>query len=453
MLNRISSWRQDSLLEKVLRSSAHLFSNNTISLGLSVLQSVLAARLLGPSGFGLIGIVMSYASTVNGLLSFRMSELVVKYGGEYLEKKEFDKAAALMKFAMLGEGIVSLLAFFVVVATAGLASIYIAKTPGAAWMFIVYAIGLLANFNTETSTGILQITDKIKLQGVLTLIQSVVAALIIVSAFFLHGSIAYILGAYLTGKIILGLGFFVIAQVQLRRALGNHWMSLRAKRSNPQTTGDRFVPRSDIREWFKFAFSSNLSATIILIFRESEILWVGYFLSSEAAGYYKAAYAIVMLLAVPIHPLVLTTYPELNRLIVQKAWPRLRDFLRKITLFSLAYNVIVAVVFIFFGKWILWIYGEQYTQAYPALMALLAGMVFNFTFFWNRPILLSLGLPTFPLMTALVAGLLKTGLSFPLVPRYGYMMAAMLLSFYYILSVGLNVWRARNEIRRREAMV
>ena len=49
------------------------------------------------------------------------------------------------------------------------------------------------------------------------------------------------------------------------------------------------------------------------------------------------------------------------------------------------------------------------------------------------------------------AGLLKVGLSFLLVPRYGFVMEAALLSFYYILSVGLNVWRGRLELRKQAA--
>ena len=74
--------KEDALLGKVIRNSAHLFTSNSLSLVLSMVQGILAARLLGPAGFGLVGIVMGYASTVNGLLSFRMSELVVRYGGE-----------------------------------------------------------------------------------------------------------------------------------------------------------------------------------------------------------------------------------------------------------------------------------------------------------------------------------------------------------------------------------
>ena len=128
----------------------------------------------------------------------------------------------------------------------------------------------------------------------------------------------------------------------------------------------------NFRELLKFAFSSNLSATIILVFRESEILWVGYFLTSEAAGFYKAAYTIVGLLSVSANPLILSTYPEINKLVVQKAWPRLKDFLKKITTFSAVYNLVLAAGFVIFGKWLLSISGDQYVAAYPVLLVLLA---------------------------------------------------------------------------------
>ena len=432
---------EDALLGKVVRNSAHLFSSNSLSLVLSMVQGILAARLLGPAGYGLVGIVMGYASTINGLLSFRMSELVVRYGGEYLERGERDKAAALVKAASLTEGAVSVIAFLVVVLSAGLATRYFAKTPGTESLFIVYALGLLANFNIETSTGILQVTDKIRLQGVINLFQTITTAAIITAAFFLQGNLQIVLGAYLLGKMILGLGMFITAQVHLRRAIQRSWW----------TASIRSLPA--FKDMAKFSISSNLSATAILVFRESEILWVGFFLSSEAAGYYKAAYSIILLLALPVHPLILTVHPELNRLIVQKAWPRLRDFLRKVTTLSFVYNFVLGLGLVLFGRWILWIYGEQYTVAYPALMALLVGMVFNFTLFWNRPLLLSFSLPTFPLIAIVTAGLLKVGLAFLLVPRYGYVMEAALLSLYYIVSVGLMVWRGLDEIRRQETGV
>ena len=225
----INTLREDPLLGKVVRNSAHLLSSNSLSLTLSMVQGILAARLLGPAGYGLVAIVMSYASTVNGLLSFRMSELVVRYGGEYLEHNERDRAAALVKAASLTEGLVSVFAFFIVVLSAGLATRYFAKTPGTEMLFIVYALGLLANFNIETSTGILQVTDKIRLQGIINLFQTITTAAIITAAYLTQGSLQIVLGAYLLGKVILGLGMFVTAQVHLRRVLQRNWFTASVK--------------------------------------------------------------------------------------------------------------------------------------------------------------------------------------------------------------------------------
>jgi O-antigen/teichoic acid export membrane protein len=439
-MSLLSKFKNDALFAKVLRSGGSLFGNNSLALGLSVLQGVMAARLLGPAGFGLIGVVTAFASTVNSLFSFRMSELVVRYGGEYLQRGEKDKAAAVVKAAGLTEALVSLFAFCVVALTATLAQTYLAKTQDTAWMFTVFALGLLANFNTETSTGVLQITDRIKLQGTINLAQAVVTTLVIAGAFFFNGGITIVLAAYLIGKSVIGLGLFVAAQIQLRKELGAGWQ--RAP----------FSTLTSARELIRFAFSSNISATIIKIFRESELIWVGFFLDTAAVGYYRVAYTIVHFLAVPADPLIAATFPEINRLVVEKTWKPLKSFLRKITAFSFAYNLALGAGLILFGRWLIAIYsGEQYLAAYPALIALTVGLVFNYILFWNRPLLLSLGLPEFPIYATLVVGSLKLALSFALVPRYGIAAAGALLSFYYIGSVGAMAVRGVREIWRWEA--
>ena len=448
-MNLAGRIREDELLGRVVRNSAHLFSSNAAGLVLGVLQGVLAARMLQPAGYGLVGIVMSYASTMNGLLSFRMGELVVRYGGEYLERGEGRKTAALIKASALAELTVSLLAFTFVAVTAGPAARYFAKTPGIEWMFVLYGTGLLCNFNAETATGVLQITNKIKTRGRINFIQAIFSAAIIGGIFVWkerYGieagtALLLVLAAYLLGKAILGLGLFAAAWSELDRLLGRGW-----QRADVST-----LPSA--RELFRFALSSNLSATAILVFRESELLWVGLFLNTEAAGLYKVAYTIAGLLSVPADPLILSVYPEANRLVVQKAWQRLRDFLRNVTTLAFLYNTVIALGFLVFGRWALAVFGEQYTVAFPAMMALLVGLVFNYTLFWNRPLLLAFGLQTFALGAIVVAGLIKLVLAIPLVPRYGYMAEGILLSAYYVISVGLIVWRGVRELERRMAPV
>jgi O-antigen/teichoic acid export membrane protein len=435
----LSKFQKDPLFVKIIRSSGSLFSANTLALGLSVVQGIMATRLLGPAGFGLIGVVMAFASTVNSIFSFRMGELVVRYGGEYINKGEKEKAASLIKSASLIEGAVSLLAFCVAILTANLAQTYLAKTQNTAWMFAFFAFNLLANFNAETSTGILQITDRIKWQGTVNLIQAVVVTLVIAGAFFFGGGLTLVLIAYLVGKSILGFGLFTLAQNQLKEKLGSGWMYA------------PFSALTEKREIIRFAFSSNISATIIKLFRESELIWVGFFLDTAAVGYYRVAYTIAHFLAIPADPLIATTFPEINRLAVEKAWNKLKSFLKKITALSFAYNIAIGIVFILFGQWIIRIYsGADYLDAYPALIALTVGLVFNYILFWNRPLLLALGLPEFPVYVTLVAGIVKLALSFWLVPVYGVAAAGGLLSFYYIASVGVMVVRGIVEIRKKE---
>jgi O-antigen/teichoic acid export membrane protein len=123
--------------------------------------------------------------------------------------------------------------------------------------------------------------------------------------------------------------------------------------------------------------------------------------------------------------------------------------LRRVT--SLAFIVILAagLAFLLLGRLVLTLFGggENFALAYPALLALFVGFGFNYTLFWNRPLLLSFGLPEFPIWATLIVGLVKVGLAFWLVPRYGILAAGALLSFYYIASVGIMALRGLKEIR------
>ncbi len=444
-MKRVTSLFQDELLGRVVRNSAHLFSSNAAGLVLSVLQGVLAARMLGAAGYGLIAVVMSYTSTINGLLSFRMGELVVRYGGEFLERNETARAAALLKLSAAAEATVSVLAFCVVAASAGLATRFVTKTPHTEWMFGIYAAGLLFSFNAETATGVLQITNQIRVRGTINFIQAFCSTAIVAATYiWLRGHtvptttvLFAVLGAYLAGKAILGVGLFVAAWRAADRALGPGWRG--AKRSE--------LP--SFRKLLGFAVTSNLSASAILVFRESEVLWVGLLLNNEAAGLYKVAYTIVGLMSVPADPLILSVYPEANRLVVQQAWGRLRSFLKAITGVALFYNAVLAIIFILLGHWLLSVFGPEFVAAYPAMLVLLAGFVFNYSLFWNRPLLLTLGLQRFALGAIVLAGILKLALAVPLVPVFGYAMEAALLTAYYLLSVGLIAGRGLQEVNRR----
>jgi hypothetical protein len=58
-------------------------------------------------------------------------------------------------------------------------------------------------------------------------------------------------------------------------------------------------------------------------------------------------------------------------------------------------------------------------------------------------------MPAYPLNASAAAGFVKTVLAFLLVPTYGYLMEAALLSAYFLVSVGVIVRKGWGEIHDR----
>jgi O-antigen/teichoic acid export membrane protein len=440
-LQRIwTEWKKDTLIQRIIRNSGYLFSSTAISTAISTVQSILAARLLGAYGLGIVGAVTRFSSSINRLFSFRMGELVVKYVGQFLEQKEEKRAAAVLRAAAFTETATSIFTFFIMLALAPLAATYIAKDPATVSLFVFFGLSMLANLTTQTSTALLQVGDKFDLLAVVNLIQTIVTASIIAYAFFTEGTIWHVVIGYFAGKIVNGFLLFILSLIHARRLLGAGWWRVSWEKS------------IGTREFWRFALSSNFSATVNLVARDSEELWVSYFLSPLEAGYYKTALSVINLVMLPIDPFISTTYPEISGQAGKRAWSQLRGLLKKVTTISGAWTASVSLFLVVFGWWLIpFMYEAEFAPSTPCALVLLIGFAFANIFYWNRPLLLSLGLPTYPLKTSALAGAGKVILSFILVPAWGYLAQAGLMSAYFLVTVGLNVQRGFKEIAWQEA--
>ena len=430
---------KDPLFGRVLKNSGYLFSSNTLSLIISMVQSIFAARLLGLGAFGQIGIVTAFVSNINRLFSFRMREFVIRYLGKELTEEDLHKAGAVVKVSLITEGITSLLAFGFLLLVAPLGAKYIAKDMNTLPMIQVFGVSILANLVTETSLGVIQITNHFRTQAIINLGQSILTAIVIFIAFLFNGNIYTVLWAYLLGKIILGVGPIILAARYLKVHLLPGWWK----------TPISVLP--SVKEMARFAFSTNLSGTVKLVVSDSEPLWVGFFLNDKAVGLYKLGLAIVNTLMTPITPLLATTYPEITRSVVSKKWQQLRQLLRRVTMVSGAWTLLVSGVMLIFGKWLIGlIYGMEFVPAYTATMILLIGFGVSNIFFWNRSLFLAFGKANIPLYVLSATALLKIGLSFWIVPMFGIIGQASLLSGNFVISVGILVIAGLVLIRKWE---
>jgi O-antigen/teichoic acid export membrane protein len=320
--------------------------------------------------------------------------------------------------------------------TAPLAALYFAKDASLAPFFIFYALIIPAGFVYETSSALLQISGHFRSQAALNLAQSIITAAMIVYAFFSQAGLGMVLTAYLAGKVILGFGYASLALWRAYQLFGPGWWRVSFQHLPPA------------REFWTFAFSSNFSGSVNLLVRDSDILWINSLAGLEQGGYYKLAMAIIGYMLIPVDPFIKTSFPEITRAVAEKAWGRLKNLLRRLTLLSGAITASFGLALLILGGPFIftYIYEPKFLPALiPALILFIGYGVAN-TFFWNRPLILALGKPTYPLLVTASLGLGKIALSFYLVPRYGMNAQAALMSAYFVFSIGIIVWRGLREI-------
>ena len=84
------------------------------------------------------------------------------------------------------------------------------------------------------------------------------------------------------------------------------------------------------------------------------------------------------------------------------------------------------------------------------MLILIAGYGFASIFQWNRSLFLSLGKAGYPILISILVGVVELALMSYLVPIYGYLMMGLILSGYFIISIGLITLRGLWEVRRRQ---
>jgi O-antigen/teichoic acid export membrane protein len=147
-------------------------------------------------------------------------------------------------------------------------------------------------------------------------------------------------------------------------------------------------------------------------------------------------------IVLPISPFIQTTFPEINRSVALREWARLRQLLRRTSWIAAGWTLATGFGLVLLGPvGLAWFKNGQYLPALPIILILFTGFSFANLFYWNRPLLLAFERPNFPLLVTFSVGLIKTLLMFLLVRTFGVIMQALLLSGYFIISIGIIVWK------------
>ena len=442
---RLYGWFNDRVLRRVLRNSTYLILSNLIS----VFLTIFITRKLGVYNYGVLGLITSYVTNVNKLFSFRMNEVVVRYVGEAYVNQDRARTGALIKFAALVEAVTSLFAFIFMAATARLGAKIFLDDPELAGMIMFYGISIIGGIVMETANGILRVINRYRSIALVSLIQNVIVAGIVYFSTVKNLGLMGILSAYMIGKVLLGVVPVILCATWLPKNIGKDWWK---------------APLSlitDKKAILRFTVSTNISSTINLIARDGELLWVGALLSPLYAGYYKTAMTVINMVLTPINPLIDTSFPEMNRAIIQKKWAKIKRLLGKITAISAVWTGAAFVGLLLLGKPLLFhevnilglsfqIFKEEFLPAYDIIMILMFGYGTANILFWNRTLLLAFSEADYATTVSFYTMLVKMFMTIVFVPRGAYYIEAILLSAYLAVSVLIMTWRGLWDLRKAE---
>jgi O-antigen/teichoic acid export membrane protein len=427
--------------KKLFKNASWLFGGKSASGIFTAIQTIVIARMLGVSDYGLLALVIAYISVLNMFFDLKVWETATKYIGTYLEKGESDKTRSMIKLSYIldiGSGVV---AFIIAILSAKLISAYIIHSPDAYILIWIFSISLFIDTANSTSDAILRVFDRFKSIAFINSFQKLFRLIVVVALLLGGFGIKGVLYGFILASFI---GFSIRMWIVIKTLNENDlegWFS-----------ADVGLIKDEWKGILWFLGNTSFIATLKTgNERYLGIMILGYFVGKDAVAYYKIASTVASLANKVVDPLYEAIYPELVKFASSNA---IKDFKRMIksTTKSLVLIIIpLTVIIIIFAEPIISIvFGKDYVPATNALRILAAAvLIVRFTF-WINPALLSMGRPGLRTILGVISTSVYLALMFLLVPEYSYIGAAFAFLGYSVVRSSLAFKFFRDALKKIE---
>lgn len=411
------------------------------SAGCLLVQLVLAARTLGPAGLGMVAVAAAAVGAIRAALTLRTRPVVLRFLHDALIDRDFAYAGATLKLAGLLEALVTAAALAVTVLLAPEIGRLFIRDPAGPQLVLIYALVIPCGVLTQTSLAVLQYFGRFDIEVLVRLAVRSSSLVATLGAIFVGGTMeAFILAAAI-GPCIGGMLLVGLAVREARRRMGDGWMR------------GWFGPmKGRVAGFLRASSRTTLGAMLGAVAREGDALWIAWFTTPIAAGYYAVAASLAGLAVVPAAPFAQRAFPLVARLASKERWQEAYA-IRSRTVMLVGVGVALAlIVFGVNGRQLMGeLFGRAFEPSADPLIVLLGAAGIAAIAMWARPILVaSSRAPSIPL-TALLAALAKVGGALLLVPRYGAMGAAWAAGAASLITSGLTALRAHAAARSRPA--
>lgn len=422
-----------SVLRRIGRNAGWLMGGKGVGALLSLGYLAIAARSLGPEGFGAFVLALTYGQAVANLVQFQSWQTLIRFGAAHLVTDSRQSLIRLIAFTGMLDAASAVAGMIIAIAAVPLAGSFFQWSPIEERNAALFGISLLFALRA-TPTGILRLFDRFDLAAIAETVLPVMR---------LIGAVA----ALLSGAGVAG---FLVAwgAAELATSAALWWAALRELSSRdllqrPEPGWLKQVVAENAGLW-RFAWLTNLSITLNLFWHQIAILAVGAVATPAVAGGFRLAHQLSRAMAKPVTSLARAGYPELAHLVAARS-PQLASVLKRSAAISvLAAMSAVALVAVAGGPLLTLIAGADYRFAEIYLLLLSIAVAVELAGVVLEPLLLALGRPGGALGARAGAALIYLLTLSVLIELYGAVGAAtatIVGSVAMVAFLGLVLWR------------
>lgn len=427
------AWRKKGFEKGWLKSILHLVSGSSGNAILMLISTTIAARTLGPAAYGVLALVLTVGRLSERLLRFESWQPLIRFAASEDIAGDKKKMSELYLYGLFLDIGTALLASVLTMIVGYALMTVIGLKPEHMPLLAIYAVAIAMNIR-GVPTAALRFDGQFRTLAYVQMLSSVLRLALAGAGLFLGFSL---------------LEFVIIWTVcQALDSLLFLWLGLRVIRKQGIPNPFRANPfglKQKFPGFMSFAWSTNISGTLRTLTQEADTLLVSAFAGTAWAGFYHIAKRIAKVAQQVGSMMQAVVYPDMARMWAQKDFTAFKSTIKRVQLVLGGVGVLFLAAFWLSGDWMMQVvFGPEFAQAYPLLVAQLLAVVLIMHAAPSRSALLAMNRPGFVLWVAIASTILFFVTAWITMPTYGALGANFAhIAFAALTAIAMDIamWR------------
>jgi O-antigen/teichoic acid export membrane protein len=271
-----------------------------VAAGVGFLTAVVAARMLGPTDYGVVGLVMAYPALLRSFVSAKAVAVTTRYIAMFRAAGRHEELKSICKLGYGLDCLMCIVAFILVSTTSWWVAQHLYHMSDTAWLMVVYAASFPFLSFIGTSGGILCSWQRFHCMAILQVIEPVLTFVLVVGCLRAGFGVPGMIIATTIGQATSGITMLLTATSVLHRAGVGWWWHAPIDHMTPL--------RKELTAFFGWNY---LLTTVNGFVGQVPTILLGRLRGPEQAGFYSLAVSLLTVVSYVETAIEKVIYPTL----------------------------------------------------------------------------------------------------------------------------------------------